>query len=350
MKLTYFSIHDYRSIGKAELENLQSAAILIGPNNEGKSNVLQGLKACLSLLREPDLLKVDGKIQLAYNRDSYDWLTDFPVSKQLKKKGGESVFQLHFHLSDTEKAAFLTATGSKLNSVLPIELSFGPRRLASFKVLKQGMGGVALTKKPAEICKFVASTLDFVYIPAVRTAAASLEVVNELVIRELRQLEKNPRYVELQKELETLQNPILKSIAENLGNNLRGFLGAGLKDVSLALVDRHRFQHYGRTCQITIDDGTPTLLERKGDGVQSLVAISLMTGALQEASADKDIIILLEEPESHLHPDAIHQLREVLDSLRNENQLIVTTHCPLLANRANVPANIIVSKNKASPA
>lgn len=75
-----------------------------------------------------------------------------------------------------------------------------------------------------------------------------------------------------------------------------------------------------------------------------------MTGALQESSADKDIIILLEEPESHLHPNAIHQLREVLDSLREDNQLIVTTHCPLLVNRANVPANLIVSKNKASPA
>ena len=63
MKLTYFSIRDYRSIAKAELENLQSAAILIGPNNEGKSNVLLGLNACLSLLRAPDLRRVDGKVE-----------------------------------------------------------------------------------------------------------------------------------------------------------------------------------------------------------------------------------------------------------------------------------------------
>ncbi len=44
MKLTYCSIRDYRSITNAELDNLQSSTILIGPNNEGKSNVLQGLK------------------------------------------------------------------------------------------------------------------------------------------------------------------------------------------------------------------------------------------------------------------------------------------------------------------
>jgi putative ATP-dependent endonuclease of OLD family len=350
MKLTYFSIRDYRSIAKAELENLQSAAILIGPNNEGKSNVLQGLNACLSLLREPDLRRINGEIQLVYDRESFDWATDYPISKQLKHKDGESVFQLHFQLSDSEKAAFQTATASKLNSVLPIELSFGAGRLASFKVLKQGKGGAALTKKPAEICKFVASTLDFAYIPAVRTANASLDVVNGLVSRELRQLEKNPRYAELLVELEGLQKPILETIADKLADNLRGFLGKGLKDVSLTLADRHRFQRFGKACQITIDDGTPTLLERKGDGVQSLVAISLMTGALQETGADKDIILLLEEPESHLHPNAIHQLREVLDTMREDNQLIVTTHCPLLVNRANVPSNLIVSKNKASPA
>jgi hypothetical protein len=350
MKLTYFSIRDYRSIAKAKLENLQSAAVLIGPNNEGKSNVLLGLNACLNLLRTPDLRRVDGKIQLVYDRESFDWATDFPISKQLKSKGGESVFQLHFQLSESEKIAFQAATGSKLNSVLPIELSFGAGRFATFRVLKQGRGGVALTKKPAEICKFVSSTLDFAYIPAVRTADASLEVVNGLVSRELRQLEKNPRYSELQAELEALQKPILDGIAGKLESNLRNFLGTDLKDVSLTLAERHRFQRFGRTCQITIDDGTPTLLERKGDGVQSLVAISLMTGALQETGADKDIILLLEEPESHLHPNAIHQLREVLDSLREDNQLIVTTHCPLLVNRANVPANLIVSKNKASPA
>jgi putative ATP-dependent endonuclease of OLD family len=350
MKLTYFSIQDYRSIAKAELENLRAAAILIGPNNEGKSNVLQGLNACLSLLREPDLRRIDGQIKLLYSREVFDWATDFPITKQLKSKEGESVFQLRFQLSASEKEAFLLATGSKLNSVLPIELRFGAGRLAAFKVLKQGKGGTALTKKPAEICKFVATTLDFAYIPAVRTAQASLLVVNELVSRELRQLEKNPRYAQLITELEDLQRPILDGIAGKLAGNLRRFVGKNLKHVSLGLVDRHRFQRFGRTCQVTIDDGTPTLLERKGDGVQSLVAISLMTGALQETGADKDIILLLEEPESHLHPSAIHQLRDVLDSLREDNQLIVTTHCPLLVNRASVPSNLIVSKNKAVPA
>jgi len=350
MKLTYFSIRDYRSIAKAELDNLQTSTILIGPNNEGKSNVLQGLNACLTLLRTERPIRTGDNLQLRYDKDSFDWSIDFPIGKQLANRAGESVFELHFQLSAAEQVSFHEATRSKLNDVLPIQIGFGPNSFASFKVLKQGRGGVALTKKPEPICRFIARTLDFAYIPAIRTANASLEVVNELVSRALRQLEKNERYAALQQEVLELQKPVLESIAAKLKTNLQGFLGAGLRDVSLNLVDRYRFQRFGKSCQITIDDGTPTLLERKGDGVQSLAAISLMIGALQEAGADKDIIVLLEEPESHLHPKAIHQLREVLDTLRQDSQLIVTTHCPLLVNRANVASNFIVSKNKASPA
>jgi predicted ATP-dependent endonuclease of OLD family len=75
-----------------------------------------------------------------------------------------------------------------------------------------------------------------------------------------------------------------------------------------------------------------------------------MTGALQTDDAIKNVILLIEEPESHLHPRAIHQLREVLDTLKIDRQIILTTHCPALVNRADVSSNIIVSKNKAHPA
>jgi AAA15 family ATPase/GTPase len=56
MKLTHFSIRNFRSIGKAEFANLGAVAVLIGPNNEGKSNVLRALHSCLTLLAEEDLV------------------------------------------------------------------------------------------------------------------------------------------------------------------------------------------------------------------------------------------------------------------------------------------------------
>lgn len=168
-----------------------------------------------------------------------------------------------------------------------------------------------------------------------------------MVDREIRKLSNDAKYAQLLQQIETLQKPVLDSIALKLKTNLKEFLGSSVNDVTLTT---NRYRGLSRSCQIVIDDGTPTVLERKGDGVQSLVAISLITGALQETGQDKDIIILLEEPESHLHPKAIHQLREVLNSLGKDNQLIVTTHSPVLANRADVSSNLIVSKSRVTPA
>lgn len=347
MKLGYFSIQDYRSITKAELQNLQTASILLGPNNEGKSNVLQGLNACLTMLRDGRTLPSKDGLRMRYTRDSYDWVSDFPVRKQEKNPSSPSVFELHFQLSDIEKGRFENAIKSKLNGVLPIELRFTPS-FATFKVLKQGRGGATLSKKADAICRFIGETLDFAYIPAVRTARSSIEIVNDLVEREIRKLTNNAEYAELLQKIEILQKPVLDGIAERLKGNLKEFLGSAVKDVTLNTPSRYR--GLSRSCQIVIDDGTPTLLERKGDGVQSLVAISLITGALQETGQDKDIIILLEEPESHLHPKAIHQLREVLNTLGQDNQLIVTTHSPVLANRVDVSSNLIVSKSRVTPA
>jgi putative ATP-dependent endonuclease of the OLD family len=157
-----------------------------------------------------------------------------------------------------------------------------------------------------------------------------------LVRRALSELQKNPRYVEIQKEIETLRQPILDSIAAKLKINLQEFLGPSFKAVSLSITQRNRsrtLMHTSdvvRSAQVLIDDGTPTTLERKGDGVKSLVAISLMTRALQVDEETKNVILLIEESESHLHPKAIHQLREVLDTLKMDRQIILTTHCASL--------------------
>lgn len=73
----------------------------------------------------------------------------------------------------------------------------------------------------------------------------------------------------------------------------------------------------------------------------------------QQTSAKKSgrsQIIALEEPESHLHPGAIHGLRGVLGELAEGHQLVITTHCPLFVDRARPGSTIIVKENIAKAA
>ena len=51
MKLINFSITNFRSITKAHKINVGSTTILLGKNNEGKSNILKGLQIAMDILR-----------------------------------------------------------------------------------------------------------------------------------------------------------------------------------------------------------------------------------------------------------------------------------------------------------
>jgi hypothetical protein len=61
-------------------------------------------------------------------------------------------------------------------------------------------------------------------------------------------------------------------------------------------------------------------------------------------------VLAIEEPEAHLHPRAIHQLKGVIEELAKQHQIILSTHCPLFADRTNVAANVIVEGNRARAA
>ena len=82
-------------------------------------------------------------------------------------------------------------------------------------------------------------------------------------------------------------------------------------------------------------------------GPKSLAALSLLKGQVKAGGAS---IIAIEEPESHLHPAAIHQLNEVITVLAEQNQVIITTHNPLFVDRQVIKSNIIIDKGKATPA
>jgi putative ATP-dependent endonuclease of OLD family len=123
-----------------------------------------------------------------------------------------------------------------------------------------------------------------------------------------------------------------------------------VKKVKVTISDEARYRALRRSCEIIVDDGTPTLLARKGDGVQSLAALSLMRHSSESGALGRQLILAIEEPESHLHPSAIHQLRSVLAEIARKNQIIMTTHCPLFVDRTSVKSNIIVYQSKAIPA
>jgi putative ATP-dependent endonuclease of OLD family len=52
MKLVQFSATNYRSITSAHRITFKNITVLIGRNNEGKSNLLRALEAAMNLLKQ----------------------------------------------------------------------------------------------------------------------------------------------------------------------------------------------------------------------------------------------------------------------------------------------------------
>lgn len=351
MKLIEFSVTNFRSITKAYKIPLNDISILIGKNNEGKSNLLKALNIVMKSLR--DFSEIDGRRKNFFSTSGsnksnfYVWQRDFPISLQEKKGSKVSIFRLEFELNDDEIIEFKKEIKSNLNSTLPIEIKIGVNREPIISVIKKGRGSKTLNSKSKKIAEYIAKRIHFNYIPAIRTENHTMDVVEDLTSRELSKLESNPEYEKAMNTINELQIPILKELSIKIKNSLCELL-PNISDVSIEFQDNKRRKAFRQQFEIIINDGNKTSLEFKGDGVKSLAAMALLKDMAIEKGGIS--LVAIEEPESHLHPGAIHILRETLYSIINQNQVIISTHNPLFVDRQNISSNIIIESGKVQPA
>lgn len=345
MRLVNFSVTNFRSITSAHKVAISDTTVLIGKNNEGKSNLLKALQVSMELLQHHAFTERGARGRRLLS-NAYSWGRDFPIQLQGRKGVSQTIFKLEFLLDDDEVAQFKKEMGSSLNGSLPLELRVGKDNQTDIKLRKPGKNTRALSDKSAKIADFVGRRIHFNYIPAIRTDTEALEVISGMLSSELRLLEAEEEYQEALAVITKLQEPILESLATKLQVPLAEFLPS-IKNVKIEIPETSRRVALRRDFTVIIDDGTPTSIEYKGDGVKSLAALGLLKNMHRRTGAS---IIAIEEPESHLHPGAIHQLVEIINSLAEQNQVIITTHNPLFVDRTNIKSNIIVNDGRASAA
>ena len=72
MKLLSFSVTNYRSITSAQGVTLSQKTVLIGRNNEGKSNVLRALQTSMQLLQRHALSESRPPRMISSSDEAYE--------------------------------------------------------------------------------------------------------------------------------------------------------------------------------------------------------------------------------------------------------------------------------------
>lgn len=337
MKLCSFSIDRYRSISKTSELFIGNYTVLVGQNNEGKTNVFSALNLFFRYMYSYSVGKTVNDNVLVQSRYKYDFATDYPVELINKKdsyiESHPTIIRLSFAFSDKEKEDFKKMLKLTYNAPIMVELSLSKTK-AHFHVLKRRINDA----KKRELIKFVYSRIKATFVPTIRTSHQSMEIIENLVYNSLDSLKNDSEYNEAYQVLQQKEDERLQEISNNLKPYISNFI-SNIKDVGILFVQDRSSRFFDRSIDLTIDDGVLTSIENKGDGIKSLVQMAL----LKETSKNSDGLIMIEEPESHLHSGAIHELNSVLREVSKKQQVIITTHNPIFIDRLSVKSNIIVS-------
>lgn len=346
MRLSSFSVVNYRSITNARKIQTNNMTVLVGKNNEGKSNILRALTLAMDIMKmyssDPRSLRLSANY--LKNRTRYVWERDYPLSLQERNPNGFSSIELDFELNTGDISAIRGLTGIRLSGHIPVRVSINHSSV-KIDIPKRGTPAFSNVENKLKIIEYVCSKIDFNFIPAVRTEHDALRVVELLIEKQLLTLELNPEYIEATHTMERLQQDVLNGISAQLVGPLQEFLPS-VRDVQIHLQKDQRRSSLRHSANVIIDDGTPTPLQQKGDGIKSLTALAMLN---IPTSRDRVSVIAIEEPESHLHPESTRQLYETINALSVNHQVVLTTHSPLFVNRSNLKENIIVDSGKATP-
>jgi len=359
MKLVRFSVERFRSIIKKSSFSVFDKTVLIGPNNEGKSNILLALVCALRTLeaiaRDPEGVSLRQGKTFAFDADPeahlYNWKRDYPRSLQTvpgEMKNKKSRFTIVFELNNVEFRSFKKLTGTQLsNPFIPLRMEFSPSDIIFTLNIPGHFYKKATEEKMIHIAQFVVEKIFISYIPAIRTVSAAYGSIGSLLQSKTRQLEKSDEYKKFKRKMEESYKIRLEEISKQVQASLKIFLS---KDIFTEISFQRRpffISDHSMRFNVEVDDGEKTLLEQKGSGIQSLIALFLAQQLSRLSSSSDNLILAIDEPEAHLHPDAIHKIRRILDDISSKNQLIIATHSPLLAETTDPHKNIIVKENTA---
>ena len=325
-------IRNFRGIADCSLELEPNLTLLVGRNNAGKSRVLRALGVALGLPADIDDLTIGSTeeatidVVIAPPPPTSDGKTETfsrPISRRL-----ESQIQPIQESPDRERFAWRTTirkSGEGLGAVSEtkfLQFDFQEREW----ILRDNALTVTRDQRSLLAVELFEARRDLVEEFSKRSSAIR-RVLNDLEVNEDTRAELQEDLTILSKKILN-ESPALTAIKESL-NKLETHVGSIGKPSLNPLPPR--LEELARSIAIDLDTGEGAIpLRLHGAGVRNLTSLQIQ-GVNYDRRLGRDgpstrphPVTLVEEPEAHLHPQAVLELCNLLDDL--PGQVVASTH------------------------
>lgn len=338
MYISELSIRGYKNAHKQSVIHLNKGLnILLGENGCGKTTVINALRL---LLREPEM---------GYSFGVDDFYNSLDRSIKDNSINIDAAF---VELSEDEKLIFLTWCDADFNAQLHVQLTENSLKPGNLK--RRFWGG----KSMASI--FEDDTFDRVeciYLPPLRDAEAKLSngrrsrLVQLLkkkygdntegLVESVKQLNetiaqnKDGKHSEIGEVKTSINNKIQEALGHQLGQSVDLLFSETSFNRIIENIKLVFFPHTNET-----DLGKFRELATNSLGYNNLLYIATVFSELELIKgSDVFTVLLIEEPEAHLHPQLqvkfIKYIETLSETLPNA-QIVVSTHSPVLASSVGI--------------
>jgi putative ATP-dependent endonuclease of OLD family len=332
------SISGFRGL-ETSVSLTQGLALIAGANNAGKSSVIDAIRCAL----------------LPFNERQGDrWIGNSDFSHLAAAATVHPPIEITLEISGIKPQ-----DSGRLISVLSPASGAGTGRIllrsestVNGRPRTRYMGGDFGQNEVESIAR---EAVRFVYLPALRDAEADLRpgLGNRLTtLLSSFAPDGHPDRIELVRIIEEANAALskveaVKQSADAVQSRLTDITGKGPFEQSAHMgFSEARYERIIGNLQAMLGGKNPVQLAENGLGYNNLLYIAVILAAIQSDETVPLTVLLIEEPEAHLHPQLQSRLLEYLESLTSEKtQVIVTTHSPQFASTAELSRVTVLSRS-----